>query len=54
VAQAIRRRRLPDSPSRRPLIRIRHGHHCAALAALLKLTGAERAAAIEEQTRRWV
>jgi hypothetical protein len=36
------------------LIRIRHGHHRAALAALLKLTDAERAAAIEEQTRRRV
>jgi hypothetical protein len=36
------------------LIRIRHGHHRAALAALLKLTAAERDAVLEEQTRRWV
>ncbi|SIO56311.1 hypothetical protein SAMN05443247_08250 [Bradyrhizobium erythrophlei] len=36
------------------LIRIRHGHHRAALAALLKLTAAERDAAIDEQARRWV
>ena len=36
------------------LIRIRHGHHRAALAALLKLTDAERDAAVEEQARRRV